>query len=122
MESGSGTAPPGNPIARIPRFDMDEFCSKHCSSPDVRQDCFHRALESSVALCSKNCGINPLEIRSRSDWGAGTSSANHLASKRPPRPLSRERDFLSEQFRDRRLYGDASRCDLADDEGSRLPC
>ena len=49
-------------------------------------------------------------------------SENHLASKRPPRPLSRELDFLLEQFRDRRFHGDASPRDRADDEGSRLPC
>src|SRR5580693_5235081 len=40
----------------------------------------------------------------------------------PPRPLSRERDVLLEQFRDRRFHGDASPRDRAFDEGSRLPC
>jgi hypothetical protein len=38
----------------------------------------------------------------------------------PARPLRCELDFLLEQFRDRRLHGDASRCDHADDKGSRL--
>jgi hypothetical protein len=43
------------------------------------------------------------------------------ASKRPPRPLSRELDFLLEQVLHRRFHGHASRRYRADDEGSRLP-
>jgi hypothetical protein len=49
-------------------------------------------------------------------------SENHLASKRLPRPLSRELDIpLEQQFRDRRFQGDASRRDRAEDVGSRVP-
>ena len=64
------------------------------------------------------CSLRPTN---HADENGFAEIENHSVEA-SPRPLSRELDFLLEQFRDRRFDGDASPRDRAEDEGSRLPC